>query len=309
MAISNKNKEKNPVLDEIENDNTPIDDKGNPIETPELPKVEDLLAKDPNDLTAAEMDILSDNKDELTDEQKVKVGLLDDGSVQNPEDSDDEEEDEEEKPTKKPVVKEEIEEEDPDEKRYKSQQTEAQIQAEKNRAYVEKVNEAANLPDPTLDELRDYVKADGAEWDELTNFEQAMAKKTLLADKRFSLVNESVQSGQKVDEWAKKVDDFIESTDGKQEYVELGTHEGEFRKFAMKEAHRATPIDILLSAFMNNLPPEKKTRGSLFNRGGGGEKEKQKTGIVDADRASQLRQNNPREYARQVKAGKIKIEV
>lgn len=305
---TNKNKEvKDPVLEEIENDDTPLDDKGTPVTPEPEVTVADLLAKDPSELTASDMDFLSLNKDDLTDEQKVAVGLVD-GDVLEPKDEEVEEEEPEQKEVP-PVKEEETETEEDKEKKYRSQQTEAQIQAERNRVINNKVEEAKNLPEPTEDELRAFVKEDGAEWDELTNFEQSQARRSFKAERKLSLVTEAVQEGKKVDEWAEKVDEFIDSTDGKPEFVQLSGNEAEFKKFAMKESHRGAPIDILLSAFLHNLPAKPKTRGALFNTGGGGERQEAKTGIVDAEKAKSLRESDPREYKRQVKAGKIKLDV
>lgn len=194
--------------------------------------------------------------------------------------------------------------------RYKSQQTEAQIQAARTRAITQKVDEAANLPEPTEQELRDYVATKGGDWDLLSPFEQSLAKDTLINTKKFNLVNESVQTVKKIDEWAAKVDEFIDSTDAKPEFVKLSGHEAEFRRFAMKESHRGAPIDsLLLPAFLNQLPAPVKKRNALFETGGGGEKAENPTVITDADTAATLRQTNPREYKRQLKAGKIKVEV
>ena len=57
------------------------------------------------------------------------------------------------------------------------------------------------------------------------------------------------------------------------------------------------------------IPAPTKKTGSLFEKGGGGEKETTPGKITDADQAALLRQTNPREYKRQVKAGNIVIEV
>ena len=198
---------------------------------------------------------------------------------------------------------------DQKEQRYKAQQTEAQIQAAKNRNLIDKVDEATKVGEPTIDELRAFVKQDGVDWDELTTFEQAMAKKTYLADKRFELVNQAVQSTKEIDKWASEVDEFIDKTDGKPEYLRLSGHEADFRKFCMTEAHRGTPIDILLGSFLYNLPPDKKIRGRLFETGGGGDKPEDNSKITDADAVSNLRTTNPREYRRQVRAGKISLDI
>lgn len=302
MANSNKTKEKNPVLEEIENDPTPIEGE----ETPNPLVLEDILAKDPTTVEANEMDFLSEHRDDLTDEQKVAFGFMEKENLGD------------EQPvvetTPAPVVTpkptEDNETPENKEKRYKAQQIEAQIVAERNRQLSSKVTEAAQLPEPTEQELKDYVASKGSEWDELTNFEKAMAKDAYVSRKQFSLVHEAVESANKIDEWAGKVDSFIESTDGKPEFLPLSGHEIEFRKFAMQQSHRGVELDVLLPAFLHSLPAKTPDRRSLFQRGGGPEPEKPKTDVItDADQASQLRQTNPREYARLSKAGKIKVDL
>lgn len=215
-----------------------------------------------------------------------------------------------ESPPLKPRAVSDEETQEQKDQRYKAQQAETQIQAEKNKDLISKIDQASQLPEPTEQELRDYVKSKGSDWDELTVFEQAMAKDTLLSNRRFSLVNEAVQTTKKIDEWANRVDSFIDATDGKPEFVKLSGHEAEFRKFAMKEAHRGVAIDsLLLPAFLSTLPEPKKVRGSLFEDKGGGESPDKNVGkITDADTNRTLRETNPREWRRQVKAGNIKIE-
>src|ERR1035437_5101735 len=287
MNNSNKSKEKNPALEEIE--------KETPEVIPEIPtfKLNDLVAKDPDEITAEEQDFLADNVDDLTDEQKVAFGLI---------------EKEDEEPVVEPI-KPEAETQEEKDRKYKAQQAEAQIQAEKSKSIAAKAEQAANIADPTEAELRSFVAQDGANWDELTTFEQSMTKRTNISEKRSQLVLEAVQEGKKVDEWAGKVDTFIETTDGKPEFIELSGNEADFRKFAMKEAHRGTPIDVLLPAFLHQLPPKKQNRGDLFLKGGGGEKQVQKDGLMDAEQVAKLRTSNPKEYKRLIKAGKVRVEV
>jgi hypothetical protein len=297
MNNSNKSKEKNPALEEIE--------KETPEVIPEIPtfKLNDLVAKDPDEITAEEQDFLADNVDDLTDEQKVAFGLIEKEDVELEEGK---------APVKEPVVepiKPEAETQEEKDRKYKAQQAEAQIQAEKSKSIAAKAEQAANIADPTEAELRSFVAQDGANWDELTTFEQSMTKRTYISEKRSQLVLEAVQEGKKVDEWAGKVDTFIETTDGKPEFIELSGNEADFRKFAMKEAHRGTPIDVLLPAFLHQLPPKKQNRGDLFLKGGGGEKQVQKDGLMDAEQVAKLRTSNPKEYKRLIKAGKVRVEV
>lgn len=322
VQIKNNSKEKNPALAEIEGDTTPIiEEEENTTPAPTVSPaydMQELLKKDPDEITAEEMDFISDNKEDLSDEDLVRVGLMDAeelGDEGKEEDKEDEEEEieEDKTPAKKKVAPPptEIEEESEEdkEKKYRSQQTEAQIQAEKNKALTDRVEEAANLPEPTEEEVAQYVRSKGVDPEELTAFELAMAKDSLINSKRFGLVNDAVKSQKQVDKWAGDVDSFIESTDSKPEYVDLSGHEDEFRKYAMKESHRGAPLDVLAAAFLHTLPPAKPNRGELFQRGGGGEREKRSDGIMDADRAAELRKNNPKEYKRLVKAQKIKLDI
>lgn len=239
---------------------------------------------------------------------------------QNPEEEI--EEPEEKKKDTEPELPEEVEKteildkrekEDEDEKleeqkeqRRKSQQTEAQILAARNRALMDKVDEASKLPDPTTEELKQYVAQDGIDWDDLSAFEQSMAKKSYLNEKRFSLVNESVQVTKKIDEWAKKVDEFLDTIDGKAEFVKLTGHEADFRKFAMQESHRGAALETLLvPAFIQNIPNQPQKRGSLFQTGGGGEAPDKPSKISVEDAAKIRATKGEKEYRRLIKSGQI----
>ena len=105
-----------------------------------------------------------------------------------------------------------VETQEEKDRRYKSQQTEAQIQRAKAEALKNKVKEAAKVGEPTEDEMRAFVNAKGASWDDLTPFEQATQKELYVAKKQFSLVQEGVEADDKIQVWADKVDTFIDST-------------------------------------------------------------------------------------------------
>ncbi len=196
------------------------------------------------------------------------------------------------------------------EKRHKAQQTEAQILAARNREFINKVDQASKLPEPTIDELKAYISNDGAEWDDLTSYEQTMAKKNYRLEKQFSIVNEAVQITKKIDEWAIKVDEFIDSTENKAEFVKLQGHEAEFRAFAMKESHRGAAIDtLLLPAFLQNLPTVTKKRGSIFETGGGGEAP-EKPGKISTEEAARIRETKgEKAYKRLVQSGQIDDDI
>ena len=268
---------------------------------------EDLLNQTPPDINAPQ-DKEGDEPVEPKEEEHIEIPEDKEQQPDKKEELDNKEVDEPELDKKQEYT------ETPDQKeqRYKSQQTEAQIQAAKNKDLIDKVDQASKIQEPTVDDLKSFVAQDGVQWDDLTPFEQSMAKKTYLSEKRFDLVNQAVQSTKKIDEWATKVDTFIDSTDGKTEYVQLSSHEADFRKFAMKESHRGTPIDILLSAFLHNLGPVKKSRGSMFETTGGGEKPANPTKITEVEQVQALRtgtEAQQKEYKRLIKSGKIQLDV
>lgn len=212
---------------------------------------------------------------------------------------------------KKPAPAEEPEAESDEQKeqRYKAQQTESQIQSARNKALLDKIDQSSQIKEPTVDEMKSFVAQEGADWDDLTPFEQATQKRLWKSEQRDQLLNEAVLTTRKIDEWAGQVDTYIDSTDGKPEFIELSGHESDFRKYCMAEAHRGTPIDVLLSAFLHNLPPVQKKRGKLFETTGGGEKDTNQGKITDADQLATLRTSNPREYRRAIKGGKVALDV
>lgn len=236
----------------------------------------------------------------------------DDKDLEKKEEEVEEKEDElDEKEEVKPPKKEEKQETEEDkEKQYKAQQTETQIQAAKSKNFVDKVEEAAKLPDPTDEELKTYLLQDGIDLDDLSDIEKLSAKRTLKAERKFDLINEAVKSSKDIDEWAKKIDTFIDSTDGEVKYLKLSGNEADFRRFAMKESHRGVDIEgLLLPAFLQQMPAKEKKRGNLFETSKGGDKQEDVSKITDADEVQRIREKNPREYRRLVKEGRIKLEV
>ena len=192
--------------------------------------------------------------------------------------------------------------------RYKAQQSEAQIQKARNDALLAKIEESNNIPEPTQDDLNAQAIKMGANWEDLTAFEQAQTKISWKSEQRDRLLGEAVKTTKDIDEWANKVDTFIDGTTDKPEFIKLSGHETEFRRYSMQESHRGTPIETLLAAFLFNLPAPVKKRGSLFPIGGGGEKNETPGVITDAETSANLRLTNPKEYRRLLKSGKIKIE-
>jgi hypothetical protein len=250
-------------------------------ETPPEFKIEDLLAKNSADLTAPEMDFLSEHKEDLTLEQLVAVGLED--PEIDPE------------PTPVPPTPEPVPE---------------TPKVEPEPVVPEPVPvEVKEVTEPTDEELKAYVLKDGVDIDELTTFEKATARRNYIIEKRQEAINKGFEEQKKVTDWSKKVDSFLDSTNNDPKFAGLDGHEAEFKKFALQ--HPESDIEVLLlPAFLHQLPATPPKRGSLFEKGGGGQAPpKPKEGIDDAEMAKQLREKDPKEYKRLVKAGKIKLEV
>jgi hypothetical protein len=288
MAInSNRNKgEKDPELEDVINQPVPP---------------EEAL---PDDRSVVEED---DGNTPIPEDEKLPDDDVEPVTQENPE----EEEIPEETPIEPETPTPHVETQEEKDKRYRAQQSEAQILAEKDKQLKQKIDEASKLPEPTEEEVRQAVAKDGLNWDQMTETERIFAKKSLRDERRFEMINAANQAALKIDEWATTIDGFIDSTDGKPEYLSLSGHEAEFRKYAMQATHRGVEIDVLLNAFLYTIPSKPKERRSLFNRGGGGEREEHKQAgvITDANEARLLRTNNPREYQRKLKAHQIQIPV
>lgn len=293
MAKTNKSKEKDPVLKEIEGDDTPIDPKtGQPIVAPPEMNVTDLLAKNAGDLSAAEMDFLSQHKEDLTPEQLVQVGLAD----PEPEPS---------HPAPEPEPPAPPTPEPPAPVTPPAPVVPAPVVP----APVVPIPAPQATVEPTDEDLRAYLAKDGVDMDELTAFEKSTAKKNYIFEKKQAAIDESLQSQKKQSEWVGKIDTFLGSRNNDPKYAGLDGHEAEFKAFAMQ--HPESDIEgLLLPAFLHNLPPANPNRGSLFQKGGGGQPPaKPKTEIDDAEMVKNLREKDPREYKRLLKAKKIKLEV
>ena len=282
MPKSNKDKTKDPILEEIEK------------EIPEIVKptnLDDLLNKNPDELTAEDMDVLSDHKEDLTPDQLVKVGLADKEEGEETDEVTTEPESTLIPETEVvPIVK-------------------TEPQPISRPIHKTEVIEPVEVAEPTENELRAYVAQDGVDIDELTAFEKATAKRNYIIEKRQESINNSFKIQKQSREWSNKIDSFLDSTNNDPKYTELSGHEDEFKQFALN--HSETDIEsLLLPAFLHNLPPIAPKRGGIFIKGGGGQApEKPVDGIVDADLAAKLRVSDPREYKRQVQAGKIKLEI
>lgn len=180
----------------------------------------------------------------------------------------------------------------------------------KNQKLTETIDEASSMPEPTVDELKAYAKEQGADYDELDTFSQNILKKTLKNERYVEKIKSVTEESKKIDTWSKKVDEFIEASIDDGKYPTLNSLSAEFKKFAMKEARRGTDLDDLVASFLFNA--EKyvvKSKKSLLLSGGNGSAVPPKPKGLTDEQVARIRERDPKEYRRLIKAGKINIEI
>lgn len=263
-----------------------------------------------------------EDDEELTEEEKEIKKSIDEelGEEDSEEDEDIEEEDEEEQPKPKKKAKKEVEEDDEEDddgnkslkKNYADATREAMNLHFKNEKLNETIEEAANLPEPTEAELKEYATSQGADWEELDVFSRNILKNALVNDRRFEKIRTAQQESKKMDAWAKKVDTFIEDSIDSGKYPSLATHDAEFRKYAMKEPMRGMELDVLVGSFLFGLDtetPNRPKRKSLLlpsTSGQGGTPVKK--GLNETQVAF-IRTHDPKRYRQLIKSGKINLEI
>lgn len=238
--------------------------------------------------------------DKLPDPENSEEAEIDETPVK-------EETKEEVKEPVKEDIKEEGKEEDKDQK-YKEQRREAEILNEQRKGIVAAYDEAEKVT-VTEDEVKDYAKAKGGDWDVMSDFEKGMAKDSLLAQKKDEILKKGLKTIKDADEWALSVDKYLDEHQTKQTHKGLIGREDEFRQFAMKASHRGVGMEYLVPSFLYQVKEVAKRKGSLLLHGGGGEKPQQKAAgeVTDAQELQKLRVSNPKEYRRLLKSGKNKV--
>lgn len=239
-------------------------------------------------------------KEEVTEDTSYEDSSSEEAEAINEEELDD---------LVKPSIKPPVQTQPDLEERYKEQRREAQILNERNKQLTEAFTNSDTTVEPTEQELHKAARIDGYEWDDLTMVEKSLLKKNFISERTMEVIKSAVKDVRSIDEWAERVDSFVDTNETDQKYKQLIGREAEFRAFTMKQTHRGLPIDMLVGYFLytNEVTPKKK--GSLFLTNTGGEKEVIKSSMEDTDSVANLRVSNPREYRRQLKAGKVKLEI
>lgn len=194
--------------------------------------------------------------------------------------------------------------------KFKASSQEALALHFKNEKLVDTIDEAEAMPEPTEDEVRAYALSKGAEYDELDDLTKGVLKDTLWTNKRFNKISEANKEAKNIKDWVAKVDHFVDTPEAVNKYPELLDNAEDFRAFAIKPSRRGMDLEDLATAFLYGLAqtPVKRNKGASLNESHGGGAEPKPQGITE-DQARSIRVNDPKEYRRLIKEGKIKIEI
>ena len=211
---------------------------------------------------------------------------------------------EEKEPEKKPDLKE----------RYRQSTREAQVLRNQVVKRDEAVEQAANLPQPTEDEMVSIYP----EWDVMDEVQRRMAIKTELSERRTSLIHKATMAGKDITAWYDKVDKFIDDPKTLLSTPQLEGKQEDFKMYATKETHRGADFEVLVKAFLFDFEKEEsasklKNKGEMFPKGSGGPsiKDETKPNKVTFAQLKTLRISNYSEYKKVnklIKKGKMVME-
>lgn len=193
-------------------------------------------------------------------------------------------------------------------KKFVESSREAQILHAKNKKYSDAVDAAAGLTDISDDEMRKEFP----DWDDMTQTEQRLAKRTTLNERRFALISDARAEEKDVESWNSKVDEFIENPETLVHNPKLEGKQEEFRLFAGKPTRRGVAFDVLVGAFLHELAeskPAPKT-GKMFETGTGGpnDRPKPKSDKIPLAEAQVIMETDYPRYRQLLKDNKIDFE-
>lgn len=154
------------------------------------------------------------------------------------------------------------------------------------------------------------MKQEYPDWDELSASQKKIARDNLLNKRRFDIVHSAVLETKKHDEWAGKVDAFLEDDAQIANYTGLAGREQEFKNFCMKPTRVGVDLGDLVSAFLYTVPaPSGRHKGSLLQTGSNATGVDTKPKKMNEEDAEALRAKNPKAYLDAIKSGKIDIDI
>ena len=284
--------------------------------TPE--ELETKIKKDQEELdvleaeNGADADESEDEADETTDDVKVReIKDEADGETKKEAGDADESEDEADGETKKEAGDDggEDKSDHSDEPDYKKKFVSSQREAKVLHSKLKGFEKASEVPDPTdQDMVKEYP-----DWEDMSDFEKKIAKNDWKNERRNQAIDQVIVESKNVDNWNKKVDDFIADPANLVKNPRLEGKLEDFQIFAEKPSRRNVDFEDLVSAFLFNLDENKpaKKKGKMFETGTGGSSKKAKSTSdkISVEQASALKQTDYAKYKRYLMAGKISTEI
>lgn len=263
-----------------------------PVQLPDNRKTPEQLAKELDELDNLKDDELDDTDPEDEEDPEAKP------NAEESEDEDDDPEDPQPKTT--PPA------EDPNKQKLDNSLRGAELLKQQNDHYKDTLKKASEINEVTDQEVQDYAKGKGFDWDELDDNTKNIIKDNALNAKRFSVINDGVKEDTQINEYREKVDEFVDADDTVKQFPRLEGKEDAFKKFAMKPSRRTMDLEDIAILFLAQNPEAPKKKGSLFlNGSGGGENTKGKAPKMTETDLRRLRINSPKEYNRLARAGKL----
>lgn len=267
-----------------------MDNRNKAEQAEQLKKLEEELENEEGIETIADLE----NKDTEDDVELEEDTTEDEEEV---EEDDTEEETEDEDDTDDPNY----------EEKFKHSTREAQILTSKHNKFVSTVDEAANIPMPSDEQLQEYAKSKGVK---LTEENKVLVLDSYINNARFEKIHGVVEETRKIDEWADKVDAFVEDETMLQQFPGLAGREKDFRSFCMKPTRRGADLEDAAKAFLfDTKNNSKKSKESLLLTGSKGKGMKPKKTTLDEEGAINTRATSQKKYKEMIKSGKVDIDL
>lgn len=190
---------------------------------------------------------------------------------------------------------------------YKDSSKQANILNQHNKVILNTIDDATNIPVPTDEEVKEYVRAQGGDFDDLSDFEKNNVRQTVLNNKRFAKISTIATERKALDDWAIKIDEFTADEHNLQKYTKLAGHERDFAIFCMQKENMGIDLNILAKSFLFDFKPDIKKKSLAMTPSSAGGAPPVADGFMDADEVKRLRTNEPRKYREMLRKGQIKL--
>src|SRR3990167_685167 len=200
----------------------------------------------------------------------------------------------------------------PIEERYSEAGQEAMVLNSKNRKIMETIEEAENLPEPTVEELKEYAKQMGEDYDNLDNFAKNILKESFQNKRKLFKIGSLVIEEKQMNTWVKKVEEFVNQEDTLKRYPPLSGQEEEFVRYCAKRSHVGVDLYTLVAGFMWKQSRKVPVRKSVLlpsSRGGSGSPNPKASAEPTEDDAAIDRVRDPKKYKQMIKSRKYKTTI